>query len=142
MSKYSSKPQHVSVSAPQAYAKLTDIKALQSKLDELPEDVRSKMGDMKFTDDEIVIGTPQVGNIVLRATERRAPELIRFEAQGSPVPISMSIHIAPETDSTATVEAAIELDIPAMLRPLVGGKMQEAASKFGETLALIVNSNL
>ena len=36
--------------------------------------------------------------------------------------------------------ATIDVDIPVMLKPLVGGKMQEAADKFSEMLSTLFAS--
>lgn len=128
------------MSAVQAFDKLANVEALQELLDQAPEDIRAKMGDVRFTNDEIVIGTPQIGNITLRVVERQSPSLIRYQAVGSPVPLTMSIIITPVDSGSCKAATEIDIDIPAMLRPLVGPRMQEAADKFGDLLGLILRS--
>ena len=56
-------------------------------------------------------------------------------AVGSPIPLSMIIDITAVDEQSANVSTAIDVEIPAMLRPLIGGKMQEAADKFGEMIS-------
>ena len=39
------------------------------------------------------------------------------------------------SDTASEVETLINVDIPAMLRPLIGPQLQKAADKFGELIA-------
>ena len=43
--------------------------------------------------------------------------------------------IRPVSDNTSEVETLIDVEIPAMLRPLIGPQLQKAADKFGELIA-------
>lgn len=140
MSKYSGTAVEANISASQAYDKLANVEALQGLLDQAPEEIRSKMGDVKFTNDEIVIGTPQIGNITLKVVERVAPSLIKYQAMGAPVALIMSIVITPNGDESCKAATEIDIDVPAMLKPLIGPKMQEAADKFGDLLGLILRN--
>ena len=47
----------------------------------------------------------------------------------------MTLDITPVDDHTSTAEALIDVEIPAMLKPLVGPHLQKAAEKFGELIA-------
>lgn len=49
--------------------------------------------------------------------------------------MNLIIEIEPEGDSSSRLQTSIDVEIPMMLRPLVGGKMQEAADKFSEMIA-------
>lgn len=138
MSTYSSKRRTAALSVEAAYDRLSHPSRFQEMLQEVPDEVKARMGDIHFTDDEIVLGTRQVGNIVLRATRRERPGLIQYTAQGSPVPIALEIHLEPREEDSCEVWASISLEIPAMLRPLIGSKMQDAADKFGELLAALL----
>ncbi len=57
---------------------------------------------------------------------------MRFLAETGIVPINVildwNVVDAAATDVTATIDA----EIPMMLRPLIGGKLQEAADQFGK----------
>ncbi len=145
MAKYSSKPVDVAVSANEVFEKVSHIGSLQEKLDSLPADLRAKVGEVKFTDDTITITAQPVGDMTFQVVERMAPGAgkgaVVLAAQQSPVPLSLSINISPEAQTPTQVSADIDVDIPAMLRPLVGGKMQEAADKFGELLATFFNQS-
>ena len=47
----------------------------------------------------------------------------------------MEMHINPLTPDSSSVQTQIDVEIPAMLRPLIGPQLQKAADKFGELIA-------
>ena len=53
----------------------------------------------------------------------------------------MIIDITAIDESSSEVVTAIDVEIPAMLRPLIGGKMQEAANRFGEMIGKLNGNN-
>lgn len=134
MTTYSSKAIELPMSAAMVYDRLSDISAFQVKIDQLPDDVKSKIGSVRFTDDSIIINAAPVGDMVLKVTERVPEKRVAFTAQGAPVPLIMAINIEALADDKATVKTAIDVEIPAMLRPMVGPKLQEAAEKFGDMI--------
>ena len=135
MATFTGKSVELNASPAEVYARLSDLSALGSRLDQIPEEYRAKMGDVKFTADSIIINAAPAGEITLAITERREPEKIVLSAVNSPLPLSMAVNIAPGlSEGRSSVSAAAEVEIPAMLKPLVGPKLQEAADKFGEML--------
>lgn len=135
MSTYSSKPTIVAQPIDQLFERFSDLTNLQRKLRELPEDQLARIGEVNFTPDTMSIITPQVGELKFQVTERQAPSHVAFSAVSSPLPLLMSINFK-EVDANSTeVTAAIDVEIPMMLRPLIGGKIQEAADKFGQLMS-------
>lgn len=134
MAKYESKPVAVNQPIEALFDRFSDISLFQQKIEEIPAEERAKIGDVTFEADAICINTPQVGQLKFQVTERTAPGHIVFSAVGSPIPLSMVINIKSISESASEVVTAIDVEIPAMLRPLIGGKMQEAADKFGEMI--------
>ncbi|MDE7146461.1 MAG: hypothetical protein K2O30_09995, partial [Duncaniella sp.] len=63
---------------------------------------------------------------------RTAPTHVGFSAEGAPVPLKLSLDLAGTAAGYTTLTPKIDIDIPAMLRPFIGGKIQAAADKFGE----------
>ena len=134
MAKYTSKPAVVSQSASELASKFSDFTVLQHKLDEMPEAQRQSIGEVAFSSDTITITTPQVGQIVLKAVER-TPERVVLEAQQSPVPMKLEVAFKPLSADSTQVEGTIDVDIPMMLKPLIGPTLQRAADRFGELFA-------
>ena len=140
MAKYASKPVAVNQPVEVLFARFSDVSLFQQRINENPEEERAKIGDVTFEADAICINTPQVGQLKFKVTERTAPGHIVFSAVGSPIPLAMMIDITATSESTSEVVTAIDVEIPAMLRPLIGGKMQEAADKFGEMIGRLNES--
>ncbi len=130
MAKYSSKPTVVNRSAAALAEKFADFSTLGEVINGLDEEQRAKIGDVKFDKDTISFVTPQVGTIVLRAVER-TPKGIRLQAENSPVPINLLIDFNENGPDCTEVSGALDVDIPMMLRPLVGPALQKAADQFG-----------
>lgn len=137
MARYSSKPVAVARPAAAISEKFADFSVLEKALDSMPASDRAKVGDISFTKDVITITTPQVGAIKLRATER-TPEAVVLEAEGSPVPMKLEISLNALDAGHTEVTGSVDVDIPMMLKPLVGPTMQKAADQFGEIFAGLV----
>lgn len=138
MSKYRGKAVVVNGNVEDVFSKIANLGAYQQYVDNMPDDIKAKLDDVRFTDDSIVLNANPVGEIVLKQTRLESPSLIEMQAQNSPVPMALSIVTSPVGDSTEVVPS-IDVEIPAMLRPLVGGKLQEAADKMSEILGMLLN---
>lgn len=134
MSKFSSKPTVVNYSVEDLDARFADFSAMQQKLDALPDDRKAQIGEVKFTPDSIVIVTPQVGAITLRATERRSG-FVKLQAESSPVPMNINIAYKPAGEGASEIVGEMEVELPMMLRPLVGPALQKAVDQFGGIFA-------
>lgn len=132
MAKYSGKAVMVNQPINDIYNRISNLSSFQQWLDELPEEMRDKLGDVRFTDDRLIINAPAVGEITFVMAERVAPTLLRMTAENSPVPFNIVMNFIEKSPESTEVRTDLDVEIPAMLRPLVGGKMQEAADKFSE----------
>ncbi|MDE6125438.1 MAG: hypothetical protein K2G30_00630 [Muribaculaceae bacterium] len=134
MSTYKSKPTVVEKPAAELFDRFSDMTRLQNALDSLTDEQRAQIGQVEFTADSIKIVTPQVGEIAFSVIERQAPSKIVFRTTSSPVPLTMKVDLKPLSETSTEVETVIDVDIPMMLRPMVGPYMQKAADKFGELI--------
>lgn len=128
MATFTSKPITINSPADQVVEKFSDFSRLQQVLDNIPAEQRAQIGDVRLTSDSIVMTTPQVGDITLKVTER-TPRGIKLEALGSPVPMLLSVDVAPEGDASKVV-TAMNVEIPAFLKPMIGGTLQKAVDQF------------
>ena len=135
MATYKSPLTTVGKSADTLFERFSNHNNLQGVLDSLPVEQRAQVGDVQFTDDSLKITTPQVGDIEFSVVERVRPSKIVFGTKSSPVPLTMEMHINPLTPDSSSVQTQIDVEIPAMLRPLIGPQLQKAADKFGELIA-------
>ena len=140
MTTYSSKPTEVAMPVSSVYERVSNPAAFQERLDALPEEVRAKLGAVRFTEDSIIITAAPMGDMVLKITERVADKRVAFTAESAPVPLIMSINLDAKTPESTEIVTAIDVEIPAMLRPMVGPKLQEAADKFGDMVKTLARS--
>lgn len=135
MATYKSTPQTVNRPQKELFDRFSDLSHLQNALDKLTPEQRAQVGEVEFTADGIKIVTPQVGAIEFNVQKRECPSRIVFGTASSPVPLTMTMDIKPLDENTSQVETLIDVEIPAMLRPLIGPQLQKAADKFGELIA-------
>ena len=120
MATYKSKPAKINRSAGDIFSRFSDMSRLQEILEQLPEEQRKQIGDVEFTKDSIRIVTPQVGEIGFKVKELVAPSKIVFTTESSPVPLTMQVNIRPDGEEASEVETVIDVEIPAIVRPIIG----------------------
>ena len=52
----------------------------------------------------------------------------------------MGVDLTSKSDESTELQTSVEVEIPAMLRPFIGPKMQEAADKFGDLMAKLASN--
>ncbi|MDE6692017.1 MAG: hypothetical protein K2K05_01390, partial [Muribaculaceae bacterium] len=67
----------------------------------------------------------------------RTPRRVVFQAVGSPVPVELDIDINPVADAASEVTVCFEVQIPAMLRPMVAPHMQKAVDMLGDLIGKV-----
>ncbi len=134
MAKYKSKAVTVSRPAQFIVDKFADLSSFGQALDSMSEADRARVGDVKFEKDAITIDTKQVGTISFKVVER-TPSRVVMSAVGSPVPLDLSVDLTPEGEDSTQIVTSIDVEIPAMLRPMIGGAMQKAVDQFGDLMA-------
>lgn len=142
MSVYSSGNVTLNASAESVFDKLSNLENLQGLLDKVPadrvpEDKRQMFENIKITHDTIEVPGGPMGNLVFRVTERKAPSTIRLKGEGIPIEMALVLNVNPLTETTSSANVDIDINIPAMLKPMVGGQIQKIANQFGDVLGAI-----
>lgn len=138
MSIYAGQPVTVGQPVEEIYTKLSSLDSLGDKIADAPEELKAKLGDVKFENGAIVIPNPQIGELRLEFTEKIYPSKLVLTAVSSPIPASVVIELEPLDESNSKITPSMDVEVPAMLRPFIGGKLQKAADQFGEMLLKIV----
>ena len=134
MTTYSSKPVELPMSADQVYNRISNIQGFQERIDQLPADVKAKIGNVSFGEDKIVINAAPMGDMTLKVSEKIPGKRVALTAENAPVPIILSVNLQEKGADATEVITSIDVDMPAMLRPMVGPKLQEAAEKFDDMI--------
>ncbi|MBQ3325187.1 MAG: hypothetical protein IJG81_10155 [Muribaculaceae bacterium] len=120
------------------YSKLSDPRIfkehLDKNIDHLPDEAREHLEKVKFEDDGISVESP-MGMLKLSVCESVAPTMVKYTAQSSPVPFGLTINLSPiDEDHTQSV-TELNIELPMMLRAMVGSKLSDGAKKLGEMIA-------
>lgn len=114
-----------------AFERLSNLEMLQAvPADMLPKQVKNFQADA----DHISVDVDMIGQVSLNIIEREPCKTIKFEANPSPVPMNMWIQLI-EKNGNTYMKMTAKADIPLMLRPLIGNKVQDALDKISETIA-------
>ena len=134
MSKYTGKTVSVNCSPAEICDKFADLTVLNSHLDKIPEDQKAKIGNLRCLPDAIIITNPAIGEMTFKITERN-PDCIVFKADGL-LPLKIDVLLkGTDNDTKTDVTAVLDIEIPAMLRPMIGGKLQQVADMFSQMIA-------
>ncbi|MDE6341737.1 MAG: SRPBCC family protein [Muribaculaceae bacterium] len=142
MASYKSEEVPIKASASKVFSRLSDFKSLGELLaeiptDKIPADKREMFDSIKLTDDVIELPGGPVGSLRLRVVERTPDTRIRLEGEGTPVPLSLQLDITPVDEESCRAMAKVDLEIPAMLRPMISGPMQKMTEQFAQVLRSI-----
>ncbi len=139
MAKYTSQSVSINGAQTDVFNKISNLGAYQELLDKMPDDLRKKAGDVRFTDNAIIINANPVGEIRLEIIDKHEPDLIKLKASNAPVPMFLSLELAAESESVTKLVAAIEVEVPAIIKPMIGPKMQEAANQMATLVGRLFN---
>lgn len=142
MAIYSSEKVTLNAPATAVYEKLSNLENLRGMLDKvpadkIPEDKRAMFENIRITQDTIEVPGGPMGNLVFRVVERVAPSMIKLRGEGIPLQMALVLHIEPVTPESSSAKVDVDIDIPAMLKPMVGGQIQKIANQFGDVLGAI-----
>ena len=142
MAKYSSGDVTLQASAESVFDKLSNLENLKDLLkqvpaDRIPEDKRAMFENIRITPDTIEVPGGPMGSLTFRVTERVSPSHIRLEGEGIPMRRALVFNVKPKTENSSLANVDIDIDIPAMLKPMIGGQIQKIANQFGDVIGAI-----
>lgn len=142
MAIYNSDKVSLPYSAESVFAKLSNPGNLKNLLENVPEeripdDKKDLLESIVITSDSITVPGGPVGNLTFRVTEKKEPTLVKLEAENSPVPLALSLHIDPVGADKCEASVKIDIALPAMLKPMVSGPLQKMVDQFGDVLKAI-----
>lgn len=142
MATYKSDEVTLKASAEKVFAKLSNLEGLKDLLqrvpeNEIPADKKQMLDQIEITADSITIPGGPTGPIKLVMAQKTEPVLIRLEGAGTPVPLSMELRLTPGDATYCTGHVAIDLAIPAMLKPMVNGPLNKLTSEVGRMLSML-----
>lgn len=124
------------------FDRLSNISALgemmkDAPVGDLPEKERELMEQVRVSEDGITFPAGPAGELTLRMARTERPTLVEMEGVGAPVPMSMSLHIQPVGPSECRAQVVIEIGVPKMLVPMVGGPLKKMAAQIAQMLVRV-----
>lgn len=123
----------------QKLSNLTNIKNLLASIPEsaIPADKKEMFDSVEITEDSIIFPAGPVGNITMKITRKEEPTLIHLEGIGTPVALSLELQIGILSSSQCEAATVIDIAIPPMLKPMIGGTMQKMADQFTQVIGAL-----
>lgn len=142
MATYKSDEVTLKASAQSVFDRLGNFESLKSLLaqvpeDQIPADKKEMFDNIKLTEDAIEFPGGPVGAIRLRVSDKVPPVKIALKGEGTPVPLSIQLDITPIDNDSCRAQTKIDIEIPAMLRPMISGPMQKMTEQFASVLRSI-----
>ncbi len=78
-----------------------------------------------------------MGAVTFTITER-TDKRITFNAEGSPVPMTLNINLTALNAESTDVSTSMNVEIPAFMKSMLGGTLQKAVDQFGTLIQQLV----
>ena len=137
MKKYESSQKQILKNRELIYNQLSDLRNLEAYKDRIPQD---KVKNLSFTEDCISMDVDPVGNVELKIIEREEPKVIKFAAGNIPVDLNLWIQLVSVDVEDTRMKVTIKANIPMMLRPMLGNKLDKAADQVADMIAQLLNA--
>ena len=134
MSKFESSIKQIPYPQQAVYRNISDLENLERVRDRIPTD---KVQDFHFDHDSVSISVAPVGEITLRIVDRDEPKCVKFEAEKSPIPLTLWIQVLPVTESTSKMKLTVEASLNPFIKGMVARPLQDGLEKIADALALI-----
>lgn len=110
---------------------------LAGRMPDFPADeVAKQLQEMTLGEDFITFKSP-IGSMSLRLIERESPKCLKFEAEGSPLPLNVWIQLLPVTPGSCKMRVTLRAEVNMFMKAMVSKPLQQAVDSMAETLARI-----
>lgn len=135
MEKYESKIKVVKGSPEAIFATITDMSRLKETIP-----AQDKVTDIESTADSCSFNVDKLGRVEISIDDKTPCSLVKYVLKaGMPVGASLFLQIKEAPQPTAEAESRIKVtlsaDIPFMLKPLIGNKLQTVVDTIADTIS-------
>ena len=137
MTTYESEIKTISSNEEVVFGILSDLNNLK-KLADNPS-LTDKVKDLQFDADSCSFAVDGFGRVGFRIVERAPFSSIKMTSENAPVSISVDIIIDAIADNQSTLKLVLIAELPAMIKMMVGSKLQDGINSIAELLANALN---
>lgn len=137
MTTYESDIKTISSSEEVVFGILSDLNNLE-KLNNTPS-LTDKIKDLKFDVDSCTFSVDGFGKVGFRILERKPFNLIKMVSENAPVSVSIEFIVNAIAENQSTLKLVLSAELPAMIKMMVGNKLQDGVNAIAELLAKTLN---
>ncbi len=134
LSTYESSVKTISCNKEMVFAVLSDLSNLEKIKEKLPKD---KVKEISFDTDSISFKVDAIGTLGFRIIEREPHKTIKFESENSPILVNLWIQLVDTSDTECKMKLTLKADFPAMIKMMVGGKINDGLEKMADVLSQV-----
>lgn len=138
MTTYQSVIKTISSSEEVVFGILSDLSNLKKVADN-PE-FSSKVSDLQYDEDSVSFGVPGFGRLGFRITERIPYCKIKMISENAPVSINIDVNLNALSESSTSMQLVLNADLPAMIKMMVGSKLQDGVDKIADLLSVALTA--
>ncbi|MBP1677535.1 MAG: hypothetical protein H6Q20_2094 [Bacteroidetes bacterium] len=138
MTTYESEIKTISSNEEMVFGILSDLNNLE-KLAGNPE-LNDKVKDLQFDADSCSFAVDGFGRIGFRITNREPFKTIKLESDNAPVQVQAWIQLKQVAENDTKMKLTLQAELPAMIKMMVGNKLQQGINTIAELLAKSLNA--
>lgn len=137
MNEYKSSIKQINASREDVYNKLSNLENFNSLVNMLPDDAKYKLDIRILNQDECQFNIKGAGNIVFKIIEKEPHKTIKFEAQSSPIPLTMWIQLIEPNINDTRLRITLHTKLNFMIKKMIGNKLEDGVEKIATILTSI-----
>lgn len=118
---------------------LSDLNNLK-KLAENPA-LTDKVKDLQYDADSCSFAVDGFGRVGFRIIEREPSKTIKMQSENAPVNVNVWIQLKQVAENDTKMKLTLKADLPAMIKMMVGSKLQDGINAIAELLAKALTPN-
>jgi len=140
MTSYQSEVKTISSSEEVVFGILSDLKNLE-QIQEIKE-LQGKISNPEFDTNEFTFQAEMFGRIGFKIIEKTPCNTIKFESMQLPFVMNAWIQLKEIASNDTRMKLTLKADFPAMIKMMIGSKLQEGIDKLADKLADALNRKL
>ena len=139
MTTYESEIKTISSNEEVVFGILSDLNNLK-KLADNPS-LTDKVKDLQFDADSCSFAVDGFGKVGFRIIEREPSKTIKMQSENAPVNVNVWIQLKQVAENDTKMKLTLKADLPAMIKMMVGSKLQDGVNAIAELLAKALAPN-
>lgn len=137
MSTFKSSEKVIAADRCTVYRRLLNPESFKGLAANVPENLKSQIGNITVEGDMITLEAKPVGNISFRVVNGVENERVRMETVSSPLPFGVDVYLSDDVPGSTRVYVAITMELNPIIKSMIAKPLQDAVEKLAELLTVI-----